>query len=188
MVRSIGNFTICNIEFSLHLQLMVANKCKPARYTVAQALRILLQPEESSDLEDSDISDAESDHITEPSDHSDIESAEPAPDVQNADEPHVAPEPAPARGRVRGRGSRRGRGQGGGRAVSETDSLVPPQPDPAQTALVGRNGNVWQRHAPAIGRRRVQDKIRQPPGITNAAHCNSVWLLRYTCRDWSGSV
>ena len=46
--------------------------------TSAPALRILLQPEESSDLEDSDISNAESDHITE---QSDIESAEPAPDV-----------------------------------------------------------------------------------------------------------
>ena len=54
---AISNVAICNIEFLLHLQLMVANKCKPTRYTVAQALRILLQPEESSDLEDSDILD-----------------------------------------------------------------------------------------------------------------------------------
>ena len=39
---------------------MMANKGKPARYTATQAVRVLLQPDESSHLEDSDISDAES--------------------------------------------------------------------------------------------------------------------------------
>ena len=48
------------------------------------------------------------------------------------------------------------------------------QPDPAQIALVGRNGTRWQRNAPNIGRRRVQDIIRQPPGITNEARCNTI--------------
>ena len=42
----------------------------------------MLQPEEYSDLEDSDITDVESDHISEPSDHRDIESAEAAPVAQ----------------------------------------------------------------------------------------------------------
>ena len=108
---------------------MVANRCKPARYTAAQAIGILLQPEESSDVEDSDISDDESDHITEPM----IIVISNLPNQTLMSRmPHVAPEPDAARGR--GRGS--DRGQGGGRAVSETDSLVPPQQDPAQTALV----------------------------------------------------
>ena len=70
------------------------------------------------------VSDAEHDHVTEPSDHVDIESAEPASDVYDAGAPHLAPEPDPARGHGREHGRRRGRGQGGGRAVSETVSLV----------------------------------------------------------------
>ena len=60
---------------------MMANKGKPAQYIVAPAVRILLQPDESSDLDESDISDAESDHISEPSDHSDIKTAELIPRV-----------------------------------------------------------------------------------------------------------
>ena len=45
---------------------------------------MILQPEDSSHLEDSDFLDAESDHITEPSDNGDIESSDPPPDAQGA--------------------------------------------------------------------------------------------------------
>lgn len=33
---------------------------------------------------------------------------------------------------------------------------------------------MWQLHVPSIGRRRVQDVIKQPPGITDAIRCNSM--------------
>ena len=51
-------------------------------------------------LDDSDISDAESAYISEPSDHSAID---PVPDDQDADDPHVVPESDPASVCGRGR-------------------------------------------------------------------------------------
>ena len=147
---------------------MMAIRGRQARYTTAQAINVVLQSEEHSNLEDSDITDAESDHISEPSDHSDTESAEPVPHAQDDSKPDVLPQIDQARGRKHGRGRGGGCGRGSGRGQGQAAATH--QPDPAQIALVGRNGTMWQRNAPNIGRRRIQDIIRQPPGITNAAH------------------
>ena len=40
--------------------------------------------------------------------------------------------------------------------------------------LVGKNGTVWQTNPPNIGRRHVQDIIRNPQGITNAGGFNTI--------------
>ena len=40
--------------------------------------------------------------------------------------------------------------------------------------LEAKNGTVWQTNPPNIGRRRVQDIIRNPPGITNAGWSNTI--------------
>ena len=55
-----------NIQLLLYLQWIVANRGRPARDTVAKAIGIILQPEECPELEHSEISEAESDHIWEP--------------------------------------------------------------------------------------------------------------------------
>jgi hypothetical protein len=94
-------------------------------------------------------------------------------DAQDDDAgPEMLPHPDP------GRGSHVRRGRGRGNAYQMPANAPRPddanQPNPAQIALVGRNGTEWQRNAPNIGRRRVRDVIRQPPGITNEARCNSM--------------
>ena len=83
---------------------MMAKRGRQARYTTAQAISVILQSEEHSDLEDSDITDAESDHISEPSDHSDIESAKPVPHAKDESKLDVLPQSDQARGHERGRG------------------------------------------------------------------------------------
>lgn len=60
-------------------------------YTIAQALSITLHSEEGSDMDDSNILDAEINDISEPSDHSNIESAETADPA--VDEPVVPHQP-----------------------------------------------------------------------------------------------
>ena len=54
---------------------MQVNRGRPAQNTVAYAFTIILQPKQCTDLEDADISDTESDHISEPIDRINIESA-----------------------------------------------------------------------------------------------------------------
>ena len=49
-----------------------------------------------------------------------------------------------------------------------------PSTDYTQTALVERNALCGQKVSSYIGRHHVQDIIRQPPGITNTAPCNSM--------------
>ncbi|KAM9307115.1 piggyBac transposable element-derived protein 4-like [Pholidichthys leucotaenia] len=37
-----------------------------------------------------------------------------------------------------------------------------------------KNGTIWERNPPPAGRRRMQDIIQNPPGITNAAQCDNI--------------
>ena len=88
----------------------MAQRGRRASYTAAQALRIILQSDDDSGQEDSDVSDDAEDHLSEPSDYSDTESIQPAPDgnngVNNLPADQNPPEP------VRGRGRARVRAQG----------------------------------------------------------------------------
>ena len=86
------------------------------------------------------------------------------------------PNPARAGGRTQGcehrRDRWRGHGQGDGQPDTHTNSL---DADVEQlVTFIGRTDTKQRRSAQYTGRRRVQDIIRQPPGINNAAHCNSV--------------
>lgn len=76
-----------NILLLLYLHWMMAIRVRPARYIAAKTLRTILQSDDN--LVDSDISDAESDQVSESRDHSDIEYVEPARYGQNADKPEV---------------------------------------------------------------------------------------------------
>jgi len=130
----------------------MAKRGRQAQYTTARAINVILQSEEHSDLDYSDITDAESDHISEPSDHSDTESAEPVPHTQDDSKLDVLPQSDQARGHERGRGRGgghgrgsglgRGQGQAGDSVQHEAPSLAAAhQPDPAQIALVGPRAN-----------------------------------------------
>ena len=98
------------------------NGGRPAWYTTAQALRAILETDDVSNLEDSDTSDAEEEHIWEQSDLNDTETIEPAAGDHIAASQHPQADYEPARGRVRGRdqngdqalGPSRGQGHGQG--------------------------------------------------------------------------
>ena len=40
--------------------------------------------------------------------------------------------------------------------------------------MKGRNGTVWHKHAPDFGRRGPEDIMRQQPGVTHQAQCNTI--------------
>ena len=145
-------------------------------YSTEETLRAVLEGQsDESELEVSDSSDVESDHLSDPSDHSDTESAPTLANDENArNQIDVPPEPQnePTRGRGRGRGVGRNRGQARGRGQSV--QVAGGEEDIAQDVLIAKNGTVWQTTPPNRGRRRIQDIIRTPPGITHAAKCNSI--------------
>lgn len=150
----------------------MAAKGRIVYYNTEETLRAVLEGQsDESELEVSDSSDTESDHLSEPSDHSDTESAPTVPHDRNATDQAVTPseppnEPRRGRGRGRNRGQARGRGQPVRAAGGEEDI--------AQDVLIAKNGTVWWTTPQNGGRRRMQDIIRTPPGITDAAKCNSV--------------
>ena len=179
---------------------MMAQRGRCASYTGAKALRIILQSDDDSGQEDSDVSDDAKDDPSEPSDYSDSESIQPAPDGNNgvnnlpADQnPHEpvggrgcarvhAQGPGRDRGRGHGRGCGRGRGRGRKRGRGQVDRQNhdedhgdenPAAQHEIQDVLVGRNGTVWQENPPNVGRRQPQNIIGQAPGITNAVNCTS---------------
>ena len=164
----------------------MAQRGRRASYTAAQALQTILQSDDDSGQEDSDVSDDAEDHLSEPSDYSDTESIQPAPDGNNGVNNLLAdqnpPEPVRGRGRARvhaqgsgrdrGRDHSRGRGRGrrGGRGQVDRQNHDEDHGDknPAaqheiQDVLVGQNGTVC--------RRQPHNIIRQAPGITNAVNC-----------------
>ena len=109
--------------------------------------------------------------MSEPSDHSDTESAPTVPHDRNATDQAVTPseppnEPRRGRGRGRNRGQARGRGQPVRVAGGEEDI--------AQDVLIAKNETVWRTTPQNGAGRRMQDIVRTPPGITDAAKCNSV--------------
>ncbi|XP_013411025.1 piggyBac transposable element-derived protein 1-like [Lingula anatina] len=168
----------------------MANRPRVARFTGAEALRLILQAQ--SDDENSSIdgdepeSDNDDDHISEMSDHSDIESE--VPPVAAA--PHADDQDLPARGagrcrgraRGRGRGRERGRARGRGRGQNPLPQALQPDDQPVGNddmpdqgrPYTGKNGTIWERNPPPAGRRRMQDIIRNTPGITNAARCDNI--------------
>ena len=154
----------------------MAAKGRIVYYNTDETLCAVLEGQsDESELEVSDSSDTESDHLSEPSDHSDTESAPTVPHDRNETDQVVTPfEPRnePRRGRGRGRGRGRNRGQAGGRG--QPVRVAGGEEDIAQDVLISKNGTVWQTTPQNGGRRRMQDIIRTPPGITYAAKCNSV--------------
>ena len=40
--------------------------------------------------------------------------------------------------------------------------------------MKGRNGTVWHKHAPDFDRRGPEDIMRQQPGVTHQAQCNTI--------------
>ena len=154
----------------------MAGKGRVVYYSTEETLRAVLEGQsDESELEVSDSSDVESDHLSDPSDHSDTESAPTLPNDENArNQVDVPPEPQnePRRGRGRGRGVGRNRGQARGRG--QPVQAAGGEEDIAQDVLIAKNGTVWQTTPPNRGRRRIQDIIRTPPGITHAAKCNSI--------------
>ena len=105
---------------------MMTERGRRASYTAAQALLIILQSDDDSGQEDSDVLHDAEDHVSESSDYSDTESIRPAPDGNNGANNLPADQnpPEPVRGRRRalvrakvpgrdkGRGHGRGRGRG----------------------------------------------------------------------------
>ena len=150
----------------------MAAKGRIVYYNTEETFRAVLEGQsDESELEVSDCSDTESDHLSEPSDHSDTESAPTVPHDRNETDQVVTPseppnEPRRGRGRGRNRGQARGRGQPV-RVAGGEEGI-------AQDVLMAKNGTVWQTTPQNGGRRRMQDIIRTPPGKTDAAKCNSV--------------
>ena len=62
---------------------MMVGRGRRARYTAEQALRAVMEEDDDSEYEDSDFSNDEVDHCSEPSDQSDTETAEPAAKAAN---------------------------------------------------------------------------------------------------------
>ena len=111
----------------------MAQRGRRASYTAAHALKIILQSDDDSGQEDLDVPDDAKDHLFEPSDYSDTESIQLAPDGNNGVNNLPANQnllelvrgrgharvraQSPGRdrsrghGRGRGRGCKRGRGQ-----------------------------------------------------------------------------
>ena len=157
----------------------MAGKGTMVYYTTEETLRAVLEGQsDESELEVSDSSDEESDHLSMPSDDKDTESAPTLPiaNNQNARNQVVVlrePQNEPRGGRGRGsRGVGRNRGQARGRRQSIQVGWG--EEDNQQNVVIAKNGTVWQTTPPNGGRRRVQDIIRASPGITPAATCNSV--------------
>ena len=144
---------------------MMAQRGRRASYTAAQALRIILQSDDDSGQEDSDVSDDAKDHLSKPSDYSDTESIQPAPDgnngVNNLPADQNPPEPVRGRRRARvraqgpgrdrgrdhGRGCRRDCKRGRGQVDKQNHDEDHGDENPAaqheiQDVLVGRNGTV----------------------------------------------
>ena len=96
----------------------MAGKGRVVYYNTEETLRAVLEGQsDESELEVSDSSDVESDHLSDPSDHSDTDSASTLANDENArNQVDVPPEPRneSRRGRGRGRGVGRNRGQARG--------------------------------------------------------------------------
>lgn len=78
----------------------------------------------------------------------------------------------PRRGHGRGRGV--GRNHGRARGREQPVQVAEGEEGFAQDVLIAKNGTIWRTTPPNGGRRRIQDIIRTPPGISNAAKCNSI--------------
>ncbi|PFX12704.1 PiggyBac transposable element-derived protein 1 [Stylophora pistillata] len=128
----------------------MAGKGRVVYYSTEETLRAVLEGQsDESELEVSDSSDVESDHLSHPSDHSDTESAPTLPNDENArNQVDVPPEPQnePRRGRGRGRGAGRNRGQARGRG--QPVQVAEGEEDIAQDVLIAKNGTVWQTTPP----------------------------------------
>lgn len=144
-----------------------------ARYSAKEALRQILESDEGeydSPDNDTDSGSENLDHVSENSEHSDMESAD--------DEVIVATQNVPVQATIsrssssvgrRGRGRvLRGRGVGRqqGDAVEANSSSCHP--------MTGKNGYIWETQPPVSGRRRVQDIIRTPAGVTAASRCATI--------------
>ena len=140
---------------------MAANR-RPVTYNLAEAINLILR-ESDSELPLSSDESSEDDVSSESGDETDnVSPADEQSDEQDAlDEDDEGPLMAQST-RGRGRGNSRGRARGRGRQQQ-------PQPPGADGNMIGRNGKVWTTQPPAVGRRQLQDIIRNPPGITNDA-------------------
>ena len=145
----------------------MAQRGRRTNYTAGKARRIILRSDDDSGQENSDVSDDAEDHLSEPSDYSNTESIQPAPDgnVNNLPADQNPPELVRGRGRARvcAKGPGRDRGRGRGRGLKRGRGHVDRQnhdedhgdENPAaqheiQDTLVGRNGIVWQKNPPNV--------------------------------------
>src|SRR5688572_11664990 len=143
-----------------------------ARYSAKEALRIILDESDDSTDNDNDSVSENHDHVSEYSEHSDVESAD--------DEVDIGAQclPAPANS---GQNSRpisvgtRGRGRGlRGRGVGRQQGVAVQAKSASGHLMTGKNGFLWETQPPASGRRRVQDIIRTPAGVTATSRCDTI--------------
>ena len=109
----------------------MANRGGNAQYDTAEVIKTILQEEDNSDLEDSDVESEEEDHLSEYSNYSDIELLEES--CSDEDEVNNCST------RDNGDQSSRERGQGG---VVQVNARVA---DQTQNIYVGKNGIIWQK-------------------------------------------
>jgi len=158
----------------------MSSKARPARFRAAEALKRILDEGNETDTSLSSEGDSGSgyeDHVSQVSEQSDVECADvtttqqpPPVNMQSSADGTAVPPTATNRGRSHGRG----RGQGRGRATPTDRNVGSPAVSPANVVLSRKNGFSWSSEPPPSGRRREQDIIRSPAGITSAGHVNSI--------------
>jgi len=161
--------------FCVRLFLLFVMAGRGARYTVAQALQLILQSDEESDFSENDSASEDEDHISDGHEVTDEQSC--VESETNDAESFPEQNARQFRGRPRGRGRRargrvRGLSVGRGRGQDLGNDLQPNVQN--QNVMVGRNGKMWTPDAPQQGRRQLQDIIRHHPGVTPEGHVQTI--------------
>jgi len=143
-------------------------------------LRAIESDDDDGDMNDSSDSVYE-DHVSHTSEHSDVESADDTAAATDNSQP--ANQALDTTGGNRGGGRGRGRGRGRVCRGGLSNSSVPLQqqdgedgvsPVPVAASFAGKNGFVWERQLPKIGKHCTQDIIRTMPGVTSESQCSSI--------------
>ena len=164
-----------------------------ARYSTAEALRLIIQEDTDSDediVTEEDANSEDGDHLPEAGASSDTEDhvseeSDESEDATTSEEEQVN-EPSTTltkRGRGTARGVRRGRSRSHrgfcqGRGAHNTPDATQPtavyQPFGGTNTILDRMGRHWTTEPPAVHRRQVQDIIRQQPGVTLEGRKDSI--------------
>ena len=167
----------------------MSGKARPARFHAAEALKRILDEGNETDTSlssEGDFGSDYEDHVSHVSEQSDVECADqpdvttttqqpPPVNMQSSAYGTAVPPTATNRRRGRGRGRSEGRADVVVQRPTPTDRNVgSPAVSPANVVLSGKNGFSWSSEPPPSGRRREQDIIRSPAGITSAGHVNSI--------------